>query len=450
MKKDFDIVIAGAGVAGCLLARNLARQGHSVALLERKRRDNLGHDWWDNVSFDVFREVGMPPPEPPEAMEPIGDSVVLSPSGSSSFPVTARTDKRNIDRRLFGARLLQYAEEAGVSFFERTVVVAPLLDGATTVGLVVRKENSDEIRIHARITVDATGVDAVLRRKSSEEHGFQREIDPSERFVAYREIRQQEGEDLSNLLIFGRHNGVQWTLRSQAPLVDFFAGVVDLPGRPDPRTLVQEMVRTAGDAGSRVARAGYGAFLPVRRGFDSFVAPGLILCGDAACQSNPINGCGIASSLRAAQQASETLHTCLKSGRVDVEALWPYNAAYQRTQGVLFARLHALQRFLLSEHTRALEWIMRRGIIHPSEVFGREDHDVGTIKLGQALRLVKLADHPGLLLRLIRIGLLTRRIAQHYECFPTSYSPNGFDAWRERTQRLFGRIPPPCDSKALN
>jgi len=57
MAENFDVVIAGAGIAGCQLARDLGRLGHSVAIVERRERGHLGHDWWDSVALEVFPEV---------------------------------------------------------------------------------------------------------------------------------------------------------------------------------------------------------------------------------------------------------------------------------------------------------------------------------------------------------------------------------------------------------
>ena len=34
-ENDFDVVVVGAGIAGCITAYQLAQQGHSVVLIER-------------------------------------------------------------------------------------------------------------------------------------------------------------------------------------------------------------------------------------------------------------------------------------------------------------------------------------------------------------------------------------------------------------------------------
>jgi flavin-dependent dehydrogenase len=48
-QKDFQVVIAGAGPGGALLARQLAAAGVSVAVYELKKEGTLGHNWSDAV-----------------------------------------------------------------------------------------------------------------------------------------------------------------------------------------------------------------------------------------------------------------------------------------------------------------------------------------------------------------------------------------------------------------
>ena len=39
---DYDVIIAGAGTGGATTAYTLAKRGHSVLLIDRKERDNIG------------------------------------------------------------------------------------------------------------------------------------------------------------------------------------------------------------------------------------------------------------------------------------------------------------------------------------------------------------------------------------------------------------------------
>ncbi|HPN93403.1 MAG TPA: FAD-dependent oxidoreductase, partial [bacterium] len=84
----YDVAIAGAGVAGCHAARNLARMGRSVVLIDRRETSGLGHDWWDNVNMGIYDEVGLPAPEPPELLQGNINFKVFPP-GQKTFSFVA-------------------------------------------------------------------------------------------------------------------------------------------------------------------------------------------------------------------------------------------------------------------------------------------------------------------------------------------------------------------------
>ena len=62
---DYDVIIAGAGTGGATTAYTLAKRGHSVLLIDRKERDNIGNktcgDALGNHHIEELRElVGIP------------------------------------------------------------------------------------------------------------------------------------------------------------------------------------------------------------------------------------------------------------------------------------------------------------------------------------------------------------------------------------------------------
>lgn len=445
MPERFDVLIAGAGIAGCHAARDLAGMGHSVALIDRRSREHLGHDWWDSVHAEVFDEVGIPQPQKPELMESTDLYIVSPPLETLNLEVPDVTGKKNIDRLLFAKRQLKYAEEAGAVFFDKTAVIGPIPEDGCVAGAIVKTADGSKTEFKAEITIDATGMSASIRRKMPETYGFSRFMDRADIFVTHREIYGDNSGNTSSRLVFGKHNGVQWINRSQPGLVDFFAGAIDFPGRPSPRKLVGELIGSQSNVGRRLVRGGYGAPIPVRRCFDSFVAPGLVICGDAACQCNPIDGSGIGSSLRAAGFAARTIHSALENGRIDVEVLWPYVAAYKRTQGMPFAQLNIIQKFMVSEPKLHLELLFRRGIIHPRDFWGSGSAKKSDSKIEQLIKLLKLADRPRFIARLVRAMTAAEQIAEHYANFPERYNPLTFNDWRARTTEFFSRIPPPFD-----
>ncbi|MFA6450338.1 MAG: NAD(P)/FAD-dependent oxidoreductase [bacterium] len=442
MAENYDVVIAGAGVAGCLAARDLAKLGYQVAVVERQPREHMGHDWWDSVHLDVFEEVGLPAPEPPELMVPTGLTIAFSPLETVKMTVPANYEKTNIDRRPFAQRLIKYAEDAGARLFFKTAVLAPILENGAVKGLIARDKDKNELRFNGRITIDASGITAALRKKTSDDYGYTRFIDRSEMFVTHREIRPNTDGSEANTMVFGKNNGVIWVKRGQPGLVDVFAGVINFKGRVVPREIVGEILDSEKGIGPKIIRGGYGAPIPVRRCFDSFVAPGLILAGDSACQCNPIDGSGICSSLRAASFAAKTIHASLSNGAADVESLWPYNAAYIRTQGAKFAALHIVQKFMTAIPKPSMESLFSRGIISPKVFWGGGSVQASGSKFSMILKMLKLIDKPALIGDLMKMGKTVKEIDAHYKNYPEKFDAAQFESWRRHTEELFSRFKP--------
>lgn len=434
-----DVVIAGAGIAGCQAARDLALAGRSVILMDRKPAEKLGHDWWDAVKVEVFDEVGIPKPERPELMNHNDRVLMYPPLETMSVILSDPPGKLHIDRRLFAQRQLAMAKDAGAKFMEKTRAIKPVLENEKVVGLLAVNDKGETIEIRAKLTIDASGLLGILRRQLPENPLFPRYIDRRDTFVTYREIRERTSDSTESSAVFGKNNGVTWIHRSQDGLVDFFAGAINFPGRANPKNEVREMISKQTDAGE-VRRGGYGAPIPVRHCFDAFVAPGFMLCGDSACQCNPIDGSGIASSLRAAHYAAQTANAALEKGSVEIKDLWPYVAKYKRTQGSVFVGFKAVQKFLISEPKTLLELLFARGVISPKDFWGTGEVKQETV-FDKLKKLIKIIDKPLFVIRLVKALGTAKELSAHFQEFPEEYVPEEVEKWSAKTRELFARYP---------
>ena len=434
---DAEVLVAGGGVGGTLLARDLARAGHEVLLLEKRPRAGVGHDWFDTVDAGVFDEVGLARPRLPERAPGGFEFQVLGLDGRAHVASVMPPTALNVDRKLLARRLLDEAEAAGVTIRDRTAVRDVLVEDGRVVGLRTRSAGG---AIRARLVVDATGVDGVLRAAMPGGQGFRRHLRAGEMFRTYRELRRDRAPGRRSIVVIGVEGGAQWLSRQPDGLVDLFAGAPDEPGRGDPRALLAVLIRREGGVGEEIVRGGQGARIPIRRSFDSFVAPGFLLVGDSACMANPLNGSGIASTLRAARLAAEVAHRALRGGEVDVAGLWPYNAAYQRSQGAAFAKLQMLQKLLLGEDVAAVDALLRRRLL-PADSLWHMDRQFTPARV---LRLVPgaltLPHHAGFLLRLGGVVGLMLALEHNYRAYPERYDPQRFAAWQRRNGLLFAAL----------
>ena len=436
----YDIVICGAGVAGCSFARNAASKGLKVLLLDKNPKEKLGHDWWDAVEQKVFEDTQTPPPMPPERLD-YSASIYTSPNGKTRMQVLTGK-KYSVDRKLLAKRLLEMALEAGADFQENTKVLKPIVSGDKVCGIFIQDRRKMEREVSARLIVDATGIDATLRKQIPFETDFEKEIRKEDTFVLYREIREAITSRTERIVRFGHHKGISWISFRQKGLVDILAGTFNLPNHDNPKDIVKKYLQDyKADIGDKIIRAGYGGIIPIRRCFDSFIADGFLIMGDSASQINPIDGSGIAASMYAGYYACFPVVQALKQSKpLNKKTLWNYNFTYKTKIGSEFVALDIIRLFLMGRKDQELDlnYLFRRGIIEARDL-QRSDQQRNIFAILK--KLIKGIDRISLLKNLKKTIRLSKEAAALYRDFPPEYNPSEFSNWKKRLRAIYNEIP---------
>lgn len=162
MNKQYDVIICGAGPAGSLAGLDLARQGHSVLLLDRARfpRPKLcgGLLTWKTVRLletvtgdtpGTLADKGIICHQSDRYSINTLDRLLVA--GDLSFPF------HFVDRTLFDHHLLTLATDAGAELREATPVLGcDPADGTVTLA------NGESVR--ARFIIGADGANSVTRK----------------------------------------------------------------------------------------------------------------------------------------------------------------------------------------------------------------------------------------------------------------------------------------------
>ena len=436
----YDIIICGAGVAGCSFARYTASQGLKVLLLDKNPKEKLGHDWWDAVTQEVFKDTQTPPPLPPERLN-YSASIYTSPDGKNRMQVLSGK-KYSIDRKLLAKRLLKIALEAGTEFQDKTKVLKPIVSEDRIRGVYIQDKNKEERNVSAKLIVDATGIDAVLRKQIPFESDFEKEIKRKDTFILYREIREAISSRNERIVRFGHHKGVSWISFRQKGLVDILAGTFNLPNHDNPKNIVKEYLQEyEEDIGERIVRAGYGGIIPVRRCLDSFIANNFLLMGDSASQINPIDGSGVAASMYAGYYAAFPVVQAFKQNiPLDKKALWNYNFTYKTKIGSDFVALDIIRLFLMgiNDQEQDLNYLFKRGIIEARDIqrSNEQKSTFSTLK-----KLLKGIDRISLLKNLRKTIRLSKEAAAIYRDYSPEYEPLKFTEWQKKIRAIYDEIP---------
>ena len=111
----YDIIVVGAGTAGCLAAKTAAEAGLNVCLIERKRREEVGEKvCGDALGEHHLKTLGLEKPQGGELDKRIEGIKIYSPDLNTVFTVEHEDFVGYLlNRRMFGQWLLRKAVDEG-------------------------------------------------------------------------------------------------------------------------------------------------------------------------------------------------------------------------------------------------------------------------------------------------------------------------------------------------
>ena len=383
--RTFDVCIVGAGPAGSSAAFLLARQGLSVALIDRARfpRDKTCGDGITPRGARVLQRIG--------ALDLVAShgfacqGVDLRGPGLDGEPIefTMRFDRAPTDgptdlimlpRLMLDALLLRHAMTAGPTLFEAAKVVnVEMHEGHA------RVVTDTDLRIDARLVVLATGAESQLLRAC----GLLDKKPPLEH-AARAYFEGVEGLSDRIVLFFDGVElpGYGWIFPISPTSANIGCGVFSQGGsdaatapRPLPQSqrleqlvathpLLQRMLANATQTGATHAYPLRTDFKPEFAGRDR-----LLVIGEAAGLVNPITGEGIDYALESAEFLAAA-----------VAAHWPRREPSQADAGLDTARAQRITEHyraqLSARFTRrfALYRVVQRHALSPSRAPGLLAH----------------------------------------------------------------------------
>ncbi len=437
METGWDLVVAGAGPAGCVLAAKVALGGGSVLLLEKGEAPGQGEDWVVDVGRDTFEAVGVPAPGPPELFDEPAHTFIVTSDRSSSveLPGVPMVPVRNGP---YVRKLAAWAEAAGVEMRTGVEVAGPVIESGAVRGVRL----SDGETLGASVTADCTGIRGVLRSGTPEAWGLCAALHPSDVVLARRETRAVDAEAAAKDMARNEFRdgdrydrvGSQGVYSVETVFLDLKKKFVDIligvkPGSgPSPEERFEEILSRRPYIGERLF--GDGAAIPIRRPLDTFAADGLLVVGDSACQVIPAHGSGTASAMIAAGMASVVVLRAIETGRADRRALWGYCYAFQSTRGALLAYYDVIREHTSTLTVEDLDAMIGAGMVTGGDVYSGLVPEVPGIRAVDVLARAKppMAP-PRLLAGVARAGLKAQLTLRHYMDYPPLDAPGALERW---------------------
>jgi len=439
MTEEHDVVVVGAGTAGCYAAATAARAGLGVVVLERKTEEEAGHIACGDAlkGADKFPEA-----IPKSKLEPAFTNTGVDhgrfeiPQENEVLEIPVPGELAVIDRWEYGRQLIAGAKEAGATFHYDTVVQNVLQNGRVRGVKAVRKGEPTEYR--APITIDGAGALSILQDKADlSDTSFDTNVSYSQFCSAYREIvRVEEDVPWDDALVFKpteRAAGYLWYFPRTEREINVGLG---FQMTEEPMKLVEDLKRDLRErpefAGATVEDK-LGAALPTRRPYDSAVAPGFMAVGDAAGHVNPTTGGGIAGAAYAGTYAAEQAIEAVEDGDPSEATLWRYN---ERVMDHFGARYAGLDVYNVLSTAVDVDDLMGLLAALPGQKLAEALYS-GSTDVGLWLKLktaIKSLGYWDTIYTFYQTKNEADRLIDHYDDYPSS--PDAFEAWQAKRDEI--------------
>ncbi|MBX3066681.1 MAG: NAD(P)/FAD-dependent oxidoreductase [Anaerolineae bacterium] len=378
----YDVVVVGAGPAGSVAARQFARAGFSVLLVEKRQEIGAPVRCAEAIGSETTRAFLEPDERWIDAH--ISYYEVFSAAGSSVIvPPTEPT--LVVNRKVFDWELANLASRAGAEVLTRTAATGVIQPDGRVTGLHLNSMGKT-YTVEARLVIAADGVESQVARWAGLKTvpsmanyyvGFQYLLGnlELERSRCQYHIGQQlapggyawvfpKREDTANVgLVISANHGQEESAQSY---LDRF---------------VEQHFPEANILG--IVAGG----IPATGALRKMVTAGLMAVGDAAHQADPLTAGGINLGMIGADMAAQVGIRALETDDLSAERLSEYERMWQDRFGAQHAALLQMRKLLTDMEDQRLDSIIRTASSLPLE----------QMSLGEIM-LALLKHHPRLLL----------------------------------------------------
>jgi flavin-dependent dehydrogenase len=469
MKRDYDIIVAGGGLAGLIVASSAAyysNQSMKILVIDRNATpqqgkktvsgwvcgDAVGKNTVDYMTNRIKISWGYP-----EIEHPVKGVIAYSPDHETGISFDG--EGYILNRRILPQRQLRDATKMGVEIKERVALRSLVIEDNTVIGVEGEDLDSKSVlKKTAKLVVDCTGVTSVLRTNLPIKSFIQRRIDRDDleatgryiyNFDPARDDKTYFDSDYCIIHLDQKlaPGGYGWVFPKGKSKVNIGLGVQQkafdarnktMGVHTDLKTLIDEYVKInpviqnprladgSGDEGNA-----WGTWqVSVRRQNDCLVANGYMLVGDSAWMPKPLDAGGIGPAIIAATIAGKDAVEAVQTGDTSEKGLWKYNKHFINDYGYKTAGLEVFRRMLQGLTNEQIDYGMKHFLskMDIDKITMGEHPEFSTVdKLGMMIRGAmnkKLAED------LKYCASINKVLVDHYYNYPDA--PEGFPEWHKK------------------
>jgi halogenation protein CepH len=357
--EEFDVVVVGGGPAGSTLAALVAKQGHSVLVLEKEAfpRYQIGESLLPSTIHGIARLTGAAD-ELAKAGFPLKRGGTFRWGANPepwkfTFAVSPKmagptSTAYQVERSKFDEILLNNARRVGAQVREQCDVVDVIEDGDRVTG--VKYTDAEGVVRHAAATfvVDASGNKSRLYNRVGGKREYSEFFRNLALFGYFEGGKRLPEPSRFNILCVAFEGGWFWYIPLSDTLTSVGAVVrrdlaEKVQGDPEKalKSLIDEcpMISDFLSDAERVTEGQYGQ-VRVRKDYSyhhtTFWRPGMMLIGDSACFVDPVFSSGVHLATYSGLLAARSINSVLADLVEEKAAMQEFEARYRREYGVFY------------------------------------------------------------------------------------------------------------------
>lgn len=350
----------GAGPAGSVTAREVAKNGWKVLLIEKRAEIGVPVRCGEGVSKALLELIGLEK-DPSFVCAEMEGAKIYSPNGSVILlgPEIAGPEVGFvIQREKFDQELAKQAVKAGADLWIRAEAISyeDVGDGVE----VSVKHLTDEVRIKAKVVVAADGYESLVAGWA----GIDTRLDPKDLDSCLQyEMVDVDTDDGYTEFFLGKcfvPGGYVWCFPQGPGIANIGLGVNGaMAGEGGAAkkyldSFISNNPRFSKGRITEINGGGVSVSLPL----EETVTDHLVVVGDAARMIDPITGGGVYNACFAAIQAGRTICEALDRGDTSKEALEPYERRWRDGLEMEMARNYLAKEKLMEIEDEMLDKVI--------------------------------------------------------------------------------------------
>lgn len=392
-ERKVDLIVLGAGTAGCLASYTAAKSGlENIALIDRKSKDKIGKkvcgDGIGTKHLQFLKEKGLPITEQEIIHNRSKTAHLISPDEEKDYALDIKGQLAIIHRHKLGQSLLKGAIDQGVQLFENTRFKT-LKREKDLVKVYCSKKEADSSIFKAPLIIDATGINSHIRENSNIFEKFA-QLKDDEQYYCYREICKLKKFPKTYLdsAVFKFSNeitkgGYMWFFHRENREFNLGTGIPKSWSKKlSPKTIYHKHMLSQVQR-EEVLEFG-GGFVPTRHPLPSHVKDNIILIGDAGLIVNPLHGGGLGSSIASGYISGKIAAKQIPTEAVKEEDLWPFNQQLLERYGRRYSILDLYRILLQNLPDKELNKAFKEGYLPLGKIFYAREYNL-LMKLSRKL-----------------------------------------------------------------